>query len=193
MKTVLKYVSGMLVSIFEILVGVLLLIDPMAFTSGIIIALGAILLFASVICIFKYFHAEIEEAIPNQMLFKGLILMILGAFCIFGNSYILEIFELLNALYGVGILLIGLYKIQKTVDMVRLNKEKWNYSAISAVLTVACAAVILFNPFEKEGIWIFIGISFILEAIIDAVAVLFGDKEPTEEEEKEPEAPKSED
>lgn len=189
MKTVLKYVSGMLASIFEIFVGVLLLIDPMAFTSGIIIALGAILLFSAVICIFKYFHADIEEAIPNQMLFKGLIVMIFGSFFIFGNSYILEYSELLNALYGIGILLIGLYKIQKTVDMVRLKKDKWNYSAISAVLTVGCAAIILFNPFGSEGIWIFIGISFIIEAIIDAVAVLFGDKEHTEEEDESPVEP----
>lgn len=182
MKTVLKYVSGMVMSIVEILVGVLLIIDPIAFTSGTIIALGAILMFASVICIFKYFRADIEEAIPNQMLFKGLILLISGAFFVFGNSHIVERFELLNAFYGVVILLIGLYKVQKTVDILRLKKDKWQYSAVSAFITVLCATIILFNPFSEKAIWIFIGISFIIEAIIDAVAVLFGDKEKSEEE-----------
>lgn len=192
MKTVFKYVSGMVMSIVEILVGVLLIIDPIAFTSGTIIALGAILMFASVICIFKYFHADIEEAMPNQMLFKGLILLTSGSFFVFGNSYLVEKFELLNAFYGVVILLIGLYKVQKTVDTLRLQKEKWQYSAVSALITVVCAAVILFNPFSEKAIWIFIGISFIVEAIIDAVAVLFGDKDNVDPDNADEEPPTEE-
>lgn len=185
-KTIAKFVSGMLISIFEILVGILLLIDPIAFTSGIIMAFGAVLMFASIICFFKYFRTEAAAAVPEQMLFKGLLALAAGAFFVFGNNYFISLFSLLYAIYGIAILAVGLLKIQKTVDMLRLNKMKWVYSAISAVITVACAVFILVNPFETaEGIWRFIGISLIVEAVIDAVSFMFGEKEEPASDEAE--------
>lgn len=178
MKSLQKYFSGMVLSLFEIFVGVLLLVDPFAFTSGIIMVLGAILLFVGIICVFRYFREEAANAILEQNLFKGLIALALGAFCVLGNGYIVEISSLLTFVYGAVILITGFSKVQKTVDMLRLKKTKWSFTAISAAITVICAVLILFNPFgATEWIWRFIGISLIVEALIDAVAVLLGGKD----------------
>ncbi len=186
MKSLQKYLSGMVLSLFEIFVGILLLVDPFAFTSGIIMVLGAILLFVGIICVFRYFREDAANAVLEQNLFKGLIALALGAFCVFGNGYIVEISALLTTVYGAVILITGFSKVQKTIDMLRLKKTKWHFTAISAGITVICAVLILFNPFgATEWIWRFIGISLIVEALIDAVAVLLGGKdkpaEPTEE------------
>ena len=178
MKSLQKYFSGMLLSLLEIFVGVLLLVDPFAFTSGIIMVLGAVLLFIGLVCIFKYFREQPTNAALEQNLFKGLIALSLGGFCILGNGYIVEISSLLTFIYGVIMLITGFSKIQKTVDLVRLKKTKWYFTAISAAITVACATLILFNSTEAtEWIWRFIGITLIVEAVIDAVAVLFGGKD----------------
>lgn len=180
MKTLQKYLSGMVLSLFEIFVGVLLLIDPFAFTSGIIMVLGAILLFVGIICLFRYFRENAANAVMEQNLFKGLIALTLGGVCVLCNSLIVEISSLLTFVYGAIILITGFSKVQKTVDMLRLKKTKWGFTAISAGLTVLCAALILFNPFgATEWIWRFIGISLIVEALIDAVAVLLGGKDRT--------------
>lgn len=182
MNSLKKYTSGLVLSLFEIFVGILLLVDPVAFTSGIIMAFGAILMFAGLICIFKYFRAEPTEAAIGQMLLKGLSAILIGAFCVFGNSVIVGLSAVLTFVYGAIILFIGLTKVQKTVDMLRLKKLKWQFTAISAAITLICAALILFNPFgATEWIWRFIGISLIVEALVDAVAVLFGDKDKREE------------
>jgi uncharacterized membrane protein HdeD (DUF308 family) len=184
MKVLQKYLSGMVLSLFEIFVGVLLLIDPFAFTSGIIMVLGAILLFVGLICLFKYFREDAAKASLEQNLFKALIALSLGGFCVLGNGFIVEISALLTFVYGAVILITGFSKIQKTVDLLRLKKTKWGFTAISAVVTVICAALILFNPFgATEWIWRFIGISLIVEALIDALAVLLGGKDrPVEAE-----------
>lgn len=180
MKSLQKYLSGMVLSLFEIFVGVLLLIDPFAFTSGIIMVLGAILLFVGIICVFRYFHENAANAVMEQNLFKGLIALTLGGVCVLCNGLIVEISSLLTFVYGAVILITGFSKVQKTVDMLRLKKTKWGFTAISAGLTVLCAALILFNPFgATEWIWRFIGISLIVEALIDAVAVLLGGKDRT--------------
>lgn len=184
MKSLQKYLSGMVLSLFEIFVGVLLLIDPFAFTSGIIMVLGAILLFVGLICLFKYFREDAANAALEQNMFKGLIALSLGGFCVLGNGFIVEISALLTFVYGAVILITGFSKIQKTVDLLRLKKTNWGFTAISAVVTVICAALILFNPFgATEWIWRFIGISLIVEALIDALAVLLGGKDrPVEAE-----------
>ena len=180
MKSLQKYLSGMVLSLFEIFVGVLLLIDPFAFTSGIIMVLGAILVFVGIICVFRYFRENAATAVMEQNLFKGLIALTLGGVCVLCNGLIVEISSLLTFVYGAIILITGFSKVQKTVDMLRLKKTKWGFTAISAGLTVLCAALILFNPFgATEWIWRFIGISLIVEALIDAVAVLLGGKDRT--------------
>lgn len=178
MKSLQKYLSGMVLSLFEIFVGVLLLIDPFAFTSGIIMVLGAILVFVGLVCVFKYFREEATTAALEQNLFKALIALSLGGFCLLGNGVIVEISALLTFVYGVIILITGFSKVQKTIDMLRLKKTKWGFTAISAAVTVICAALILFNPFgATEWIWRFIGITLIVEALIDALAVLLGGKD----------------
>ncbi len=184
MKSLQKYLSGMVLSLFEIFVGILLLIDPFAFTSGIIMVLGAILMFVGLICVFKYFREDAEKASLEQNLFKALIALTLGGFCVLGNGFIVEISALLTFVYGAVILITGFSKIQKTIDLLRLKKTKWGFTAISAAVTVICAALILFNPFgATEWIWRFIGISLIVEALIDALAVLLGGKDrPVEAE-----------
>ena len=76
-------------------------------------------------------------------------------------------------LYGVGILLTGIAKIQWTVDMARLKMSKWFLAAIGAALSILFAAVILMNPFQSTTfLWTFVAVSLIVEAALDAIALL---------------------
>ena len=182
MKSLQKYLSGMVLSLFEIFVGVLLLINPFEFTSGIIMVLGAILLFVGVVCVFRYFREEASKAALEQNLFKALIALAVGGFCVLGNGFIVEISSFLAFVYGAIILITGFSKVQKTVDLLRLKKTNWGFTAISAAITVACAALILFNAATAaEWIFKFIGITLIVEAVIDALAVLLGGKDKVAE------------
>lgn len=151
------------------------MIDPVAFTSGIFIACGGMLLVAGGWCIIRYFLTEAQEAAKSQLLMKGLLSLLVGAFCVLKYQWFLITFPLLTIVYGVVTLVTGLGKIQWTVDALRLKKEKWFLSGISAVVSIVSAAVILCSPFTSTALlWMFTGISLVAEAVLDFVAVLFG-------------------
>ncbi len=169
--------STIIVCVFEVLVGILLLIDPATFTSGIIIAVGVGLVIAGVIEIVDYFRTSAVEAALKKTLVKGLAMLLVGIFCVMRPSWLVSTFPLLTILYGIFILFLGLSKVQWTVDALRLKTGRWFLHAISALVSIIFAIVILQSPFESTyALWLFTGIALIVEAVIDIVMLFFNNK-----------------
>ena len=59
----------------------MLLINPIGFTSAIIVAFGIVLLAVGILSIVKYFRQEPKEAMAGKCLTKGLIALLCGCFC----------------------------------------------------------------------------------------------------------------
>ena len=54
-----------------------------------------------------------------------------------------------------------------------MKKEKWFLAAAGALMSVVFAVVILVNPFHStKFLWIFVGVSLILEAAVDIMALV---------------------
>lgn len=180
--------GGIVGCLLEILVGVLLLMDPVGFTSGIIIGAGGVLMAAGLVSVAKYFRTEPEEAAKGQMLVKGLVALLAGAFCARKSEWFVVTFPVMTLIYGVVILLTGLAKIQWMVDALRMKKDKWVWAGVSALLSIVCGAVIITSPFgSAAALWLFTGVSLIVEAVFDAAALFFGEREiQTDNAEAEP-------
>lgn len=58
-------------------------------------------------------------------------------------------------------------------DMIRFGRKRWYLPAISAVLSLIFAAIILCSP---TALWSFLGIVLIVEAVFDIVAIALGGK-----------------
>lgn len=173
MKNLKNNVNGIVLCLFEIVVGILLLINPIAFTTGIITTAGIVLLIIGLISAIKYFRADAEEAAAGQYLAKGLIALLSGAFCVFKSNWFMVTFPALTILYGVLVLIAGLGKVQLTFDMMRSKNKKWLLGIIGASLSIICAIVILKNPFASTTVlWMFTGISLIVEAVIDMITLI---------------------
>lgn len=173
MKSLKANFSTILLSLFELIVGVLLLISPVGFTKGILTAAGAVLIVVGLITLIQYFRTKTEEAAAGQLMFKALVALLLGVFLIFGKDWLIAVFPLLTMLYGVAILLTGLAKIQWTIDGIRMKKKRWWLSAIGAVVSIICAVVIFINPFGSTTVlWMFTGISLIVEAVMDIALLI---------------------
>ena len=169
--------SSLLMSLIEIVIGILLLINPVGFTSGIIVALGIVLTFMGIGQVIGYFRVDAEEAASSGKLTKGILFVILGLFCAFKSEWFIATFPVITILYGVLILVTGVSKFQKAVDMVRVKQKYWFVALISALLTLVFAALILSNPFASAAVlWTFIGISLIVEAAMDLVTFIFARK-----------------
>ena len=173
MSAIQKNGGSILMCVLEILVGVLLLVDPTGFTSAIIIAAGAALILYGAICIVRYFRADAAEGALRQNLFKGLLLLLGGLFCVLRSKWFVDTFPLLTILYGIGLLISGVGKIQWMADMIRFGRKRWYLPAISAVLSLIFATIILCSP---TALWSFLGIVLIVEAVFDIVAIALGGK-----------------
>ena len=175
MRKIKRNASNILVCIFEVIVGILVLIDAVAFTSGIIIACGIVLLFMGLSSIIRYFRMEAEDAAISQQLLKGLVLVVIGLFCGLNSHWFLNTFPLLTMIYGTVILVAGLGKVQWTVDMLRMKKARWYLPAMSAIVSILCAVIILKNPFKSTTLlWVLTGVSLIIEAMFDVVTLAVG-------------------
>lgn len=172
---------NIIMALGEVLVGILLLIDPLGFTAGIIKGIGILLIVLGTIGVLGYFKEEPLEAVKGQKLTKGLCALAAGAFCIFQSNWFIVTFPLLTILYGVGILLTGITKVQWAVDMLRLKIKQWYYAAVSAAVTVVVALVILANPFATTAVlWTFIAVGLIVEAVVDILAIFFAGRKQGE-------------
>lgn len=174
MKEKLKEnLSGIINLLLEIAVGVLLLIDPVAFTSAIIIAIGLALLFYGVAAVLRYFGTDALAAAAGQGLAIGLLTIAAGLFCILRTGWFVQTFPVLTILYGLAVLVAGFIKTQTTVDMLRLKKTGWVWMAVSAALSLSLAAVILFNPFDTTVfLWRFTAIVLLAQAVWDLVTLI---------------------
>lgn len=169
---VLKY-QNVLASIAEIAVGILLLIDPVGLTSGIIIAFGIAMCIMGAWSVVSYFRTNIEEAKGKSSLSKGLFFILVGLFCAFKSGWFVITFPIITAFYGIVSLLSGFGKLQQAIDMLRSKKNYWYVALISAILTLLFAALILTNPFASTAfLWTFIGISLIVEAAMDLLTFI---------------------
>lgn len=156
----------------EILIGILLLVNPIGFTSTIIIIAGIILTVLGIANIINYVKTDAMEAMMEQSLFKGLILVVFGLFCSFRSEWFIVTFPVITMLYGIMVLITGLKKIQWTFDLLRIKKGKWFIAGISAILSIIFAVIIMSNPFSSTAfLWQFTGITLIIESIIDILAI----------------------
>lgn len=173
----------MAMSLAEAIIGILLLVNPIGFTSGIIIAFGILLMIIGISKTIRYFRAEPEEAAVSQILAKGLLMLLAGAFCAFNSHWFIATFPVFTLVYGVVILITGITKVQWTIDIIRMKRSKWFWAAISAAISIVCGIVIITSPFSTAAVlWMFIGISLIAEAVFDMIGSIFGNREKKADE-----------
>ncbi|MGM9614766.1 MAG: glycoside hydrolase family 2 TIM barrel-domain containing protein [Oscillospiraceae bacterium] len=182
-----------LACVLEALVGVLLLVKPVGFTSAILVGAGILLVVYGLIELVRYFRMPVEEAAKKQPMSKGLFLVMLGVVCMVFTEWFITTFTMLTILYGIALLLSGLAKVQWSVDLFRLKKGRWALAAVSAVITLVCSAVIIGNPFSSTKLlWMFTGIVLTVEAVFDIVILILGGRKASDKTEKQEETASAE-
>lgn len=172
MKFIKKYANVILFSLFELAVGVLLLINPDEFTSRIITMAGAVLAICGLINVVKYFFSSVEEGVARQTMTSGLVLLLIGGFCLARPDWFIITFPLMTVVYGVIVLISGIGNIQTTIDMIRLKNKKWYLVALNSVISLLAATIILKNPFASTAdLWMFTGFALIKEGLFDIITL----------------------
>jgi len=182
MKALKESAGGVILCLFELVVGVLLMINPVGFTSAIIMAAGIVLVISGLAGVIKYFRTEARQAAAGQSMARGLASMLTGGFCALKSHWFIATFPVLTMLYGVIILFNGLYKVQQAVDMLRLKQKNWIWEAVNAAVSIICGGIVLKAPFASAAaLWVFTGITLIAEAAFDIATMIAGRKDKAAE------------
>lgn len=181
MKKLDKQIKSMILCIAELLIGMLLLIKPVGFTSIIIIGAGLGLIVKGLMDVVRYFRTSAKEASLQEGLSNGLICLLVGAFCAFQSQWLMQAVSFSGIIYAVLIMLLGVEKIQNAVDARRLGRKSWFYPAISAGIAIVSVVTIFINPFSVErNLLIFAGSVLIAEMVIDVISLVMSSKEHNE-------------
>ena len=124
MKSFKESATAFVLCIVELITGILLLLDPIRFTSTVIIGTGIVLIVLGLVQAGTYFRTDAETAALGQLLTKGLISVLAGVFCVMQWEWFLAAFPALTIVYGALILITGISKIQLSIDMIRLKKQQ---------------------------------------------------------------------
>ena len=163
-----------ILTLIELICGILVLIDVIAFTKTILRIIGILVTIRGALFAMDYFKKSPETASLGNDLFMSLITIGIGIFFILNPDKIIDTFSLLTSLYGIGLFISAASKIQLAVDELRLKNNKWWYFAILAALTLIVAYVSFMNPFTTvSSNWTFTGIAMIVLALADVATVVF--------------------
>lgn len=176
-----RYLRDIITALFLIVVGILLLINPVAFAMGLVKLAGVFLVVLGALRIVRYFRTDPETAARGQDFFIGLIAILGGLFCIFFTGWFLSAFTTLAVIYGLLQLLLGFSKVQRTVDFLRMDLSLWYLPACSALIYLVFGFIIVLNPeMTLINVWVFTGVTMIVEGIITAVCLFLLERERRE-------------
>ncbi|MCC8042889.1 MAG: DUF308 domain-containing protein [Oscillospiraceae bacterium] len=177
MKFLKENITNLVICLCEIVIGIVLIVNPVGFTSGVIIAMGIFLLILGIANAIGYFRTPPEVAARGQGLTLGIIYLAIGIFCVANSRWFVAVFPLLTVLYGVFILVMGLVKIQWMVNLIRLKRKQWFVALVSAIISLGAAFIIFNNPFATTAaLWTFSAIMLIVDAILDIITIFYKNK-----------------
>lgn len=170
-----REMTNLIICIGEVVLGILLLLNPIGFASAVLMALGVLLAVMGLARLVSYWRTPPELAARGGGLVTGLIFLLAGLFCFFRWRWFVVTFPILTTVYGILTLLNGLNKLQGAVDLWRLKQRYWYVTMAAAGLTLLFGVLILADPFSTTVLlWRFIALAFLAEAVLDLVGLVLG-------------------
>lgn len=173
----LKYLlPTILMLIFEIAVGVMLLIDGEKFTQVIFILFGVVLLISGLITLIRSLLAGRNGgSMPVLPLVAAIFLIAVGAFFTAASGSVLSILSAVTLVIGIIMAFSGMLKLAEYLAL-RKYSQLPAFPVFGSIITIILGIVIAFNPFgATQAIWMILGIMIIAAALFDAITlILFG-------------------
>ncbi len=161
-----KTIWPSLISLGVILVlGLLLFFKSSVTLMGISYIFGGLIIAIGVLAIVRFISNNHSD-ISNQLN------IVYGIICIISGIFFIEKPEIIGSIIpvvmGIGIIISSSLKIQQSFNLKSLNSSYFFWSFVTALLSLICGVVLLFNPFKGAVIITkVIGIFLVMYAILD--------------------------
>ena len=156
---------------------------PSLISSGVILVLGLLLFFKSSVTLMgiSYIFGGLIIAIGvlaivrfisnNHSDISNQLNIVYGIICIISGIFFIEKPEIIGSIIpvvmGIGIIISSSLKIQQSFNLKSLNSSYFFWSFVTALLSLICGVVLLFNPFKGAVIITkVIGIFLVMYAIL---------------------------
>ena len=158
-------------AILLIVVGLLLLINPVGSISTMCVTIGMILGAIGAVELLIYFVSDMKKNNGNNKLVFGIFFVVAGLFIMIGYRIVMQIVPLVLGLF---IVVDGIMKLQTAVNAMKMNTEgKFAVLAIALITTVV-GFVICFNAFDTAKILLrIIGAVMIFSGITDVMNIIY--------------------
>ena len=153
-----------LLSVFCVVVGIALIVNPQFFTSAIGYAVGGFFGIYGILKIVTYFVKK-EEYSTN--LVTGIILTAAGIFLIFRPDFIPKT---IAVIFGRYMIFSGIVSIQDSLNLKNSGIDNWQVSCISAVVTTIVGIILVFNPLAPVNIaFMLLGICLVVSGVSNII------------------------
>lgn len=148
-----------------LVLGLLLFFKSSVTLMGISYIFGGLIIAIGVLAIIRFISNDHSD-ISNQLN------IIYGIICIISGIFFIEKPEIIGSIIpivmGIGIIISSSLKIQQSFNLKSLNSNYFFWSFVTALLSLICGVVLLFNPFKGAVIITkVIGIFLAIYAILD--------------------------
>lgn len=159
--------------IFEVVVGVLLLIDGEKFTQVVFVIFGVLMLIAGVVSLILSLLGDRKGgSISTPQLVLSIVLIAIGAFFAAASGSVMQVMSAVTIVIGIIMAFNGMLKLAEFFTVRKAGPVVW-FACVGAIVTVILGMVIAFNPFAATGImWQILGILIIVSAVFDIITLI---------------------
>ena len=154
----------------EIVVGVLLFINPELFTKALSIIVGVSLIALGVVFLVRIFTGREVGPMSWIAVVAGVVALVVGIFCTF---FFNRVIEAVGVLYGVMLIIAAAVKVKAYFDLSKAGFEPPMLRLVGAFVSLVIGILMIVIPFEMiNAFGIFAGICLILQAAVDIVTLV---------------------
>ena len=162
--TKLKW-ENIIAAILAIVVGVLFIILPKDSADVLCLIAGILLIFAGAFTLVAYIFSGFF--LGANLLIVGIMLILLGTFCLTNPENIMKV---LTVLFGLYIVIDGATSIVDSVYCAKAKIKGWGLLLVLAILSIGLGTAVMFSTFDT--IMIFAGCSLIIDGVCDIIETI---------------------
>lgn len=176
MQTFKKVLPAILMIVFEIGVGVMLIIDAEKMAAWAFLAFGVIMMIAGLVLLLRFVIERKKQESDNPGLVGAAVpLLIAGLVFAVAHQLFADMLGIIAVIFGAILLISGAFKI---VGFFMAKKEYTvapGVAILSGIISLILGVVIMINPFGSiQVLGIFIGVSLIFGAVMDIISLISG-------------------
>lgn len=173
MKSLKANLQTVLLIVFEVAVGILLLVNPEEFTRTVIIIFGIVLLLLGITYLVRFLREKKNNINNSPSLIVAAVSLIFGTVCVLLSETIIDLLTAIAVIYGIILVISGIYKLQHYFQSKKSKLLVSKVSIISGLLAIILGFIIVVYPQDAAfSVWMLAGIMLLTEAVIDFISLI---------------------